>query len=77
MLDPPLRAQGINTLPSGNVVRRRILLQALAAAKSLGWTLTNEPKPARRIALSEQVRHLLGTWWLFALILGSWHAICN
>lgn len=39
MLEPPLRSQGISTLPSGNLVRKTVLRRALAAASAMGWRL--------------------------------------
>jgi hypothetical protein len=39
MLEPSLRTQGKTTSPSGNVVRKQVLIRALRAASTLGWEL--------------------------------------
>jgi hypothetical protein len=39
MLDPALHADGVPSA-KGNVVRKQVLIRALAAAKAAGWELT-------------------------------------
>lgn len=39
MLDPVLHDRSSAPLSSGNVVRKQVLLRALAAAEGMGWRL--------------------------------------
>jgi hypothetical protein len=62
MLDPDLRAKGFVTLPSGNVVRIKVLMRALEAAEALGWRLvpTKVPLPCRPAAALDEMAAAVG-----------------